>query len=318
MVPERQVLQESRVFMNKNSFMYKLERKLGRYAIQNLTLILIACYIVGYIIQLVNPTFLNFLSLNPERIVHGQVWRIFTWLIIPPSSMDLFTILMLYFYYSIGTLMERTLGTFRYNVYLVGGMLMTIAGAFLCFGLYLLFPQLMGEAYQVIAQLGGDTKLYFMDYFAAYSFAFSTYYINISIFLAFATCYPEMQVLLLFVIPVKVKWMGYLDLGLLVWTLISGNLFTRFAVGAALLNFFLFWLSTKNLMRIRPAEIKRRAEFRNEVKKSAVMTRHKCAICGVTEEMEPDMEFRFCSKCEGAYEYCSRHLYTHEHVKKYD
>ena len=81
--------------------MDKWERKFGKYAIRNLPLVLILCYAAGYVIQLINGNFLMFLTLDPYKILHGQVWRIFTWIIIPPSSFDLFTLLMLYFYYSI-------------------------------------------------------------------------------------------------------------------------------------------------------------------------------------------------------------------------
>lgn len=283
--------------------MSKFEKKFGKYAIQNLTLILIACYIVGYLIEIVNPSFLLYLTLDPLQILQGQVWRIFTWLIVPPSSFDLFTLLMLYFYYSIGTVMERTLGTYRYNVYLLGGVLMTVAASFLCIGALWLFPDLLGgEVFSEVLSLIGSMQ-------------FSTYYINISIFLAFAVCYPEMQVLLMFIVPVKVKWMGILDLILLLYTMFAGSIFTKFAVGAALLNFLIFYLSTRNLGYLKPSQIKRRAQFKQQVHQSARITRHKCAICGQTEETSPDMEFRFCSKCNGNYEYCETHLYTHEHVK---
>lgn len=301
--------------MNKDDLMFRLEKKFGRYAIPNLTLVLIALYIIGYITEIVNPEFVYYLSLDSERIVHGQIWRLFTWLIIPPSSFDVFTLLMLYFYYSIGTVMERTLGTFRYNVYLLGGFVLTVTAAFVCLAAHYLFPELLGPTYQTIVELGGDAQLYFMDYFNAYSLRFSTYYINISIFLAFAACYPEQQVLLMYVIPVKVKWMGLLDLGLLLYMLYSGDIFARFAVGAALLNFALFYLSLGRLSHMKPAQIKRRAEFQRKVKSGVSSTRHKCSVCGQTEETSPDLEFRFCSKCVGNYEYCMQHLYTHEHVK---
>ena len=110
-------------------FLDKLERKFGRYAIQNISLMLIICYAFGYAIQFVNADFLNYLTLNPYLILRGQIWRLITWILIPPSDFGIFTILTLYFYYWIGTTLERTWGTFRYNVYLLSGMLFTILGA---------------------------------------------------------------------------------------------------------------------------------------------------------------------------------------------
>lgn len=303
--------------------MSKFEKKFGKYAIPNLTMILIACYIIGYIIQLINADFLYYLTLDPVAILHGQVWRVLTWILVPPESFDIFTVIMLIFYYNIGTLMERTLGTYRYNVYLIGGILMTVLASFLCTGVVHFFPEVLGESTRMIVE--GYVQLKSHQAGEEISFLsvasnlgsrfFSTYYMNIAIFLAFAVCYPNLQVLLMFVIPVKVKWMGILDLVLLGLELFTGNIFTKFAVGAALLNFLVFYLQVKNLSHLKPTQIKRRMEYQREVHKANGITRHKCAICGQTEETAPDLEFRFCSKCNGNYEYCENHLYTHEHVK---
>lgn len=301
--------------------MNKFEKRFGRYAIQNLTLILILCYIVGYLIQFMAPQLYGYITLDPMRILQGEVWRLVSWLLIPPSGFDLFTLIMLYFYYSIGNLMERTLGTYRYNVYIIGGILLTILASFACVGLCYICPQVFGpEVAGVLDSVAAESRgealtrlVQGMSYL--YSASYSTYYINISIFLAFAVCYPDMQVLLMFVIPVKVKWMGVLDLILLGYSLLTGNVFSKFAVGAALLNFLIFYLGMKNIARMRPREVKRRAQFRHEVRQSQAITRHKCAICGRTEQTDENMEFRFCSKCNGNYEYCQEHLFTHEHVK---
>lgn len=282
--------------------MSKFEKKFGKYAIPNLTLILIMCYVAGYVIELFLPRLFPWMTLDPYSVVHGQVWRLFTWILIPPSSLDFFTIIMLFFYYNIGTMLERTWGTYRYNVFLFSGMIFTIIAAFLSLGFVSLFAGDMSEVQKQI-------------YFLTNSGRFSTYYISMSIFLGFAMTYPDMQVLLMFVIPVKVKWMGIFDLVYLVIMLLAGDWFTRFAVGAALLNVFLFYLSTKNMMHMAPKQIKRRADFRRDVKRSTGVTRHKCAVCGRTEEDDPELQFRFCSKCNGNYEYCQYHLFTHEHVK---
>ena len=111
--------------------MSKFEKKFGKYAIQNITMVLIMCYVAGYVIQLFNPNLIYYLTLEPYRILHGEIWRLFTWILIPPSSLDIFTIIMLMFYYNIGTLLERTWGTYRYNVYLFSGMFFTVLESFL-------------------------------------------------------------------------------------------------------------------------------------------------------------------------------------------
>ena len=115
-----------------NNLGSNFERRFGKYAVKNISLVLIMCYAAGYLINLVNPSFLFYLTLNPYAILRGQIWRLVTWIIVPPDTSNLFLVLlMLYFYYSIGTSLERTWGTYRYNVYLLSGMLFTIVGSFL-------------------------------------------------------------------------------------------------------------------------------------------------------------------------------------------
>ena len=88
--------------------MSNFERKFGKYAVRNLSLVLIACYVIGYIIELFAPSITSLLTLNPYAILHGQIWRLVTWVLIPPDSLDLFTIIMLLFYYNVGTSLEMT------------------------------------------------------------------------------------------------------------------------------------------------------------------------------------------------------------------
>ena len=284
--------------------MSNFEKKFGKYAIKNLSLTLIMCYAAGYLIEMVLPGLFYFLTLNPYAIIHGQVWRLVTWILIPPDSSNLFfVLLMLYFYYSLGTSLERTWGTYRYNVYIFSGMLFTIIGSFLMMGYcYLVRPADM-VAY-------GPSV-----FFSAVSPLFSTYYVNMSIFLAFAATFPEVQVLLMFIIPIKVKVLGIIYGVMLIANFIQGSAYSRFAMAASLFNFVVFWITSKNHIHMSPKQVKRRQEFRREVKRNTGVTKHKCAIGGRTERDSPDLEFRFCSKCNGNYEYCQEHLFTHQHVK---
>lgn len=284
----------------KSGLLDKMERKFGKYAIRNLSLYLIICYAFGYIIQIVNANFFAYLTLEPIYVLQGQVWRLFTWILVPPSTGNIFlTLLMLYFYYSIGSNMERVWGTFRYNVYLFSGMLFTILGAFLTF---------------VIYQYGyGQTPLGIGLYV-------STYYVNMSIFLAYAATFPQMQVvifLLIIPVPIRVKWLGIIYGAMLVMEALRSGMIGRIMILASLLNFVLFFLISRNRMYASPKEIHRRQVYRQQVKKAQAITKHKCAICGRTDESNPELEFRFCSKCEGNYEYCQDHLFTHEHVKSH-
>lgn len=293
--------------------MSPFERKFGRYAIKNLSFVLVMCYAVGYVLQMADKSgfVLSYLTLNPYAILRGQLWRLVTWILIPPSSGGLFfTLLTLYFYCSIGTSLERTWGTYRYNVYLFQGMLFTIGGSFLLMGYcYLFRPAFSIMGMPVTVDAPGE-------YFALVAMLFSTYYINMSIFLGFAATFPESQVLLMFLIPVKVKWLGVIYGVMLGVQFLSAGVHEKFAIGASLLNFLVFFLTSRNMMHLHPKQIHRRQEFKREVRRGSGITKHKCAICGRTEVDSPQMQFRFCSKCEGNYEYCEEHLYTHAHIRR--
>ena len=273
------------------NFLNKLERKFGRYAIRNLTTYIIGIYVISYILVLVAPGAMSWLTLEPALILQGQVWRIVTWVLMPPETLSIFTIIMLFLYYSLGNTLERTWGAFRFNVYIFTGMIATVIGAFI---LYFLGVRWMGAA-------------------------FSTYYINMSIFLAFAASYPNEQLLLYFFIPIKIKWLGIFYGVLLIYDMINSNWAERVVIIASLANFIIFFLMTSNYKRVSPKEIHRNQSFKREVNQARPkgVTKHKCAICGRTELDGDDLEFRFCSKCEGNYEYCQDHLFTHEHVRRH-
>ncbi len=292
------------------NFLNKMERKFGKYAIPNLSLYLILGYILGYAMQFINPAIVDFLTLNPYLILHGQIWRLVTWIIIPPSRLDLLTIVMLMFYYSVGTNLERTWGTFYYNVYLLMGMFFTIIGSFLIMGISYI-PGV--RSYERVILYGTET------YFLLVARSFSTYFINMSIFLGFAATFPDVQVLLMFIIPIKVKWMGIAYAVLLGIQFLQSDIVGKIVIGASLLNFVLFFMMTRSGigMRISPRQVKRRHDYSREVKraKPASVAKHKCAICGKNSEDNPEAEFRFCSKCNGNYEYCQDHLFTHTHIK---
>lgn len=296
-------------------FLNKWEKKWGKYAIPNITMYLIICYAFGYILQWTNSSFLAYLTLDPYEILHGQVWRIFTWIIVPPSGFDFFTLIMLYFYYSIGRSLEYAWGTFRYNVYMISGILFTIIGAFLMYAGCELFA---GEALAVLGAAGGGGA---GTFYAYASYSFSTYYICMSMFLAYAITFPEMQVLLLMIIPIKVKVLGVIYAIMMLYYVITAGQMgvlgipTQVAIVSTLLNAIIFFVVSRRSFRT-PGQIKRQRAYKKQTAKMMSITKHKCAICGRTEIDSPDLEFRFCSKCEGNYEYCSEHLYTHKHVMR--
>ena len=269
----------------------KLEKKFGRFAIPNLTMYLIGAYIIGFGIYYFLPGLFKWLTLEPYFILKGQVWRVISWVLVPPSGSLISIIFIVLLYYSLGTALERAWGTFRYNVYIFSGILFTVIGAF---------------ALYFIAGTG----------MIGYGGLFSTYYINMSIFLAFAVSYPDMELLLYFIIPIKMKWMAIVYAVFILYDFIAGNFISRVTIAASLLNFVVFFLSTKK--GYSPKQQMRKKKYQKQARPHMTYSngaRHRCAVCGRTELDDPNLEFRFCSKCNGNYEYCQDHLFTHEHVK---
>ena len=298
--------------------MSDFERRFGKYAVRELSLKLIILYLIGYVIYYINPQILYYMTLNPYAILHGQIWRLVSWLLIPPSASNIFFIaIMMFFYYSIGTSLERVWGTWRYNVFILTGILLTIVAAFLWMGFSYLT---MGSG--ALAQSGAAT------YFGYYSMAFSTYYINMGIFFAYALTFPDAIVLLFFIIPVKVKWLGLLDVAYLLYEFIGASSATRFAIAATFINIALLYMRFKGPVRFNSRQMaglfngktmgapgKKAASSGRRQSAGSDRIVHRCAICGRTQADNPDLEFRYCSKCEGGQEYCQDHLFTHVHVK---
>ena len=291
----------------------KLEKKIGRFAIKNLTNYLIIGYVIGYILYFgatyTNLNILNFLSLEPYYIFHNfQIWRVISWVLMPPRQNIIFAVIMMIFYWQLGTTLEKTIGTFKYNCYIFGGIIFTVLGSFLLYGI---LYSMTGAS---VDGIGGF---------------FSTYYINMSIFLAFAVCYPDMQIMLYFFIPIRMKWLALVYVVLVLIEFFQNSWPGKVAIIASLLNFLIFFLLTRNWKRISPSEMKRKSDWRKrgesvkdrfsgKAPQGKVYTGrfdvHKCEICGRTETTNPELAFRFCSKCKGNHEYCSDHIFTHKHI----
>lgn len=271
----------------------KMERRFGRYAIRNLTMYLLAGYAIGYLLSFTMPQLLTYFTLEPALILKGQVWRLLSWVIIPPNDNIIFVIFMMLLYYSLGNTLESYWGAFRYNVYIFSGILFTVIGAFIVNGL-----------------IGGIT---------GFGSLYSTYYINMSIFLACASIMPDYQLLLYGIIPIKMKWLAILDVVLLAVDAVQGGLIIRIVIIASLLNFIIFFFCNRNLRGHSPKQAARRKKFQKQISRPQNQyvggAKHRCAVCGRTELDNPTLEFRYCSKCNGNYEYCQDHLFTHEHVK---
>ncbi len=285
------------------SWLDKLERRFGRYAIPHLMNYVIILYAAGFVLYMINPTFYyQYLCLDAGAILHGQIWRIVTFIIEPPSTSILWIIFALLLYYMIGTNLEATWGAFRFNVYFFSGMLLHVIAAMLA---YLIFG--------VTLPLG-------------------TSYLNLSLFLVYAALYPDAQFRLYFIIPIKAKWLGILDGAYFAWAVIQaflpsyggnpyyGYMYQANALAAvvSILNFLIFFV-TMHRHTFSPNQRRRRKQFEQNAKRPTMTyangAKHRCAVCGRTELDDPNLEFRYCSKCKGNYEYCQDHLFTHKHIQ---
>ena len=284
----------------------KLERKFGKYAIHNLMYYIIILYILGLVIQMVNPSlYTQWLGLDAEAILHGQIWRIVTFIIQPPNASFLFMAFALYFYYMVGQALEYMWGAFRFNLYFFSGMLLHVIA---CLLIYLVFGM---------------------------NFQMGSFYLNMSLFFVYVALFPDAEFLLFFIIPIKAKWLGIIEGAYFAITIAAGFIvpvgstlwFSLLQAGImalpansisallSLLNFIIFFLGS-NRNRFSPKQARRRTIYQKKVHvASQNNTHHRCAICGRTEKDDENLEFRFCSKCKGNYEYCQDHLFTHEHRK---
>ncbi len=264
----------------------KLERKFSRFGIKNLMMYIVFLMGVVFALSLIDGTLYYKLALIPSEVMKGQVWRLVTFVFIPPASSLFFMIFALMFYYFMGIALEREWGTFKFNLYYILGMIFTIAASFIL-------------------------KLAFNINIPAYS-----HYLNLSILLAFANIYPDYQIRIYFIIPIKMKYLAWILLAFYAFSLIMYPLPYKFFVIAALLNYFVFFgRDTFSKTKNRSSAYIRKQAFQRSVYVDRDKPFHRCEVCGRTELDDRELEFRICATCEGKHEYCMEHLLNHEHIK---
>lgn len=235
-------------------------------------------------------------------ILRGEIWRVITFIFVPitsdfgilgftiPRTALFMTVLSAYFYYWVGSMLEREWGTARFNCFFFFGVLLNI-----------IFGMVIG--------------------FATIS------YVNLSMFFAFAVLFPDLQILFMFFIPMKVKWLAWIDAAFFVWQIFT---FLRWGLWLwallpimAILNFFVFFWSEFTGMLARRKQRYQHQHSAQTINFKKVTSKayqekgyiHKCAVCGKTDTEFPNMEFRYCSKCNGYYCYCSEHINDHQHIQ---
>lgn len=288
------------------SFLNRINQKIDEFCyrhpnfgIPNLMKIIVIGTAVVYALYLLtgyNASAVSFLSFNLASVLHGEVWRLVTFIFMPSDTNPFWLVISLFFYYFVGTTLEREWGTAKFNLFYFGGAVLSLIAV-------------------ILATLITGQNLTLS----------STYYINMSMFFAFAMLYPEATVLLL-VIPVKIKYLAWLGGALfalnILAALIQLNLVGALVPLIALLNFFLFFGSDllSSLRRVTgraahqasPKTIHYKKAVKEQQKERGY--HHKCAVCGKTDTEYPDMDFRYCSKCAGYYCYCADHINNHVHI----
>lgn len=266
----------------------KLERKFGRYAIKNLMAYIISANAIIYFVvfYLGQVQLLELIALVPQKIMEGQIWRLITFIFVPPMTSGIIWLFFtLYFYYLAGSGLESQWGAFKFNTYYLCGMVGVIVASFIT---------------------GSPMTASFL---------------NMSLFLAFAKLFPDFEVLVFFVLPVPIKVLAWIDWFYIIYNIIFANSNgARVAAIVSLINYFIFFgkdiiLSLKNKKTVAQNKSFRKnvAKGGDNVIKLEKGYIHKCTVCGITENDDPDMEFRYCSKCTGNHEYCMNHIRDHEH-----
>ncbi|MEX2170633.1 MAG: hypothetical protein WD851_15060 [Pirellulales bacterium] len=263
-------------------WMKRLERRFGRYAVPNIVPALVVGQIVVYglsyweSLQGRPPKILETIWLLPDRVLAGEVWRVFTFLIQPPQVPLIWLLLGWYLLYMYSSVLERDWGVFKFNLYLLIGWIATVAVSF------------------------------FIPPFTA-----TNAYLYTSLFLAFAQLYPDFTFMIYFVLPVKAKWLALLTWLTFAIAIFEGGWPQFWLVLATVADFLLFFAGS--LWRyVRHRQRRHRFEKMAPTAKKAMS--HECRVCGLTSDMAPKVSFRYCSQCSGQQCYCPDHIRSHEHV----
>ncbi|HWB54213.1 MAG TPA: hypothetical protein VG722_08470 [Tepidisphaeraceae bacterium] len=257
------------------NFLSRLERRLGWLAIHNITVIIVFGQACAFLLYMVRPQILFAMALIPSLVMRGEVWRLFSFIFFPPSTNLLFAFFDLYFLYFMGQALEANWGAFRYNVYLLIAYVMTVAAAFVQ-------PDM------------GATNIY----------------IGGSVFLAFAYLYPDFEILLFLILPIKAKWAAWATWALYLYSFVMGDIQTKLIIVASVLNFLLFF-GFDIIQHVRTGH--RRLKTHVAKVQDRDKPFHVCAVCGKTDKTHPKMDFRYCPMCVGSWGYCPEHLLNHEH-----
>ena len=261
-------------------------RKHPGFGIPNLMRYIVIANAVFWVMGVINPVLMNYMLFNPALILRGQIWRLISFVFIPPST-GVLAFIAFYFYYWIGSTLEQQWGTGQFTIYFFTGVILTILYGFL---------------------------IYFVT---GRSVSLSSTYIFLSMFFSFAALFPDMQVLFMFIIPVKMKYLALVDAAFFLLSVFTTPFPENLVPVVAVLNFLIFCGGElKNLLPRRQSKSTinfKRESARIRREESQKLYTHKCAVCGRTDTDYPNLEFRYCSRCVGYHCFCADHINNHIH-----
>ena len=255
-----------------------LEHKYGRFGIPNLTVYLIAGQVILYVMIQTGQIDRGTVFLAGALVLQGEWWRLISFVLDPPVTNPIFAFFAWYIFYLMGSALESQWGAFRYTIYLLLAYVLTIGVAFV-------MPMTV----------------------------LTNSYIGMSVFLAFAYLYPDFTLMLFFILPVKMRWLSIIIWLSLAFSVVLGDWGTRLLVVASVINFTLFF-GADLYRQLRSGNRRRSWQVQQAPVSHAEQPLHRCTVCGIDDTSHPDLDFRYCSKCEGPYAYCPDHLKAHEHV----
>lgn len=276
------------------SLLDRLEKRFGAYALPGATLWILAGQAMVFLSQYVGPmaragapggavaAVYEALALDPQKVIEGEWWRLLTFPFLAPlGGFPLFVLLFFWFFYFIGTTLEGAWGTFRYNAYLALGYLATVASSFIAHAVWPGGGMVVGD------------------------------YLFGSLFLAFARLYPEFEIYLFLILPVKIKWLARLQWAGYWFVAIFGDWYSRLMALAAIFNYLVFF-GREVFGEAKQGH--RQMQHKAKTLKTPAKVMHECRVCGLNSDMAPKTAFRYCSQCAGQACYCPDHLKSHEHV----
>ncbi len=260
------------------TFLDRIDRIVRPIAIPNITAMLVGCQFVFWVFSLMDPTMVERGVLIWDNVIAGEVWRLATFLLVAPTGYPLFAIFYFYIFYMMGTALEQQWGIVRYCSFLYVGILLTLIASGI-----------------------------------AHDYPATGIFLEATVFLAFATYNPNFEFLMFFVLPVKIKYLAWLQGFVYLMTFVSAPMTAGLLVLASIGNYLLFF--GRDLLG-KGTNFHRRLGAKKKEHQQSNTPRHVCHVCGIDSNTHPNADFRYCSQCDGQYAYCQDHLRDHPHVNK--